>query len=256
MFIHYHLHISAYIFLAIAAAFAGTVDTIAGGGGLITVPAMISVGVIPTSALGTTRFCSAIGEITAIIRFKKAGRINFKKIFPCIVYTMIGAATGTYLLQRIHPQHLQKVIPFLLLAILIYVCFSPHFKDKASQPKIPHWVFNILCGVTIGTYNGFFGPGTGSFWIIAFSGLLGLSLQQSVIHAKPMNFVGNISSLIMFILAGHVAYFIGMIMAAGQFVGANIGASIVMSKWSRLIKPLFIVVVLIMVCRLFWQYVF
>lgn len=254
MLMHAHLSFLTYAFLALSAVIAGLVDTIAGGGGLITVPAMLSVGALPVNALGTTRFCSAIGELTAIARFKKSGILSFQTIALGIITTIVGAAIGTLVLQHIHPQRMQRLIPYLLLIILCYISFSPHFGAEERPALMPSWCFNLLFGLLIGSYNGVFGPGTGSFWVIAFSGLMGMSLQQSVMHAKPMNLAGNLSSLTVFIIAGHVAYFIGIIMSAGQFVGANIGASIVMSKWTRLIKPLFIVIVLLMTCRLFWQY--
>ena len=120
MLIYHHLGLMAYSFLALVGVLAGIVDTIAGGGGLITVPAMLSVGALPVNALGTTRFCSAIGELTAIVRFKKAAGIDFRKIRLGIVFTAIGALAGTTMLQQVHSAHMQKIIPFLLLAVLLW----------------------------------------------------------------------------------------------------------------------------------------
>ena len=134
--IHAGIYFSHYIVLALAALFAGVVDTVTGGGGLVTVPVMLSLGATPVNAFATTRFCGAMGDIVALQRFRRVFNINFKLFLFCIIVTFIASALGTWLLQITPHTYLKKTIPFLLLAILLYISVSPHFKVGTTKQMV------------------------------------------------------------------------------------------------------------------------
>ena len=231
------------------AVFAGIVDTISGGGGLLTLPALLTTGLPPTTALGTNRIQGCIGELTAIWRFKRYRSFTFKPLIPGLICTCIGAIAGTELVEHIDPQFLTQIIPWLMLAVLIYSLFiKPHNPSKIS---LSYTYYTCCFGLIIGMYNGFFGPGTGSLWLFGFVAIVGLSLKQASIHTKPFNCIGNIISGACFFSLGHVAITLTLVMGLGQIIGASIGAHLVIHKGDKLIKPFFITVVFIMTAKLF-----
>ncbi len=147
---------------------AGIVDTIAGGGGLITVPALLLAGLPPAMALGTNRLQSIPGELTATIRFMQGGELKLKKLGVGFLCAAVGSSIGTILIQIIHPTHLRQIIAVFMFVILIYTVFSPKIARISNQPKMSLTLFNLIFGLLIGFYNGFFGPGTGSFWVVLY----------------------------------------------------------------------------------------
>ena len=249
----HHLSLLTVSILALVALGAGIVDSITGGGGLITVPALLIAGLPPAMVLGTNRLQSCVGELTATIRFMKGGELNLLRMRWGFLLTAIGATAGTVLVQLLHPEHLRVIIAFLMLVILVYTILSPYLGKKENHPRLSPHAFYCLMGFGIGFYNGFFGPGTGAFWVAAFLFFLGFNIKNAVIHGKPLNFTGNVLSLIWFAVGGHVAYIIGLIMGAGQLIGAAIGAHLVMTHGTKLVRPLFITVVFLMTTYLFWQ---
>ncbi len=249
----HHLSWITYVILTLIGCGAGVVDTIAGGGGLITVPALLMAGLSPAMSLGTNRLQSCIGESTATIRFIQGGELELKKLWLGLIFASIGSTIGTILIQIIHPLHLKKIIAALMLIILIYTIFSPKLAHKSVKPKMSLSLFGLIFGTIIGFYNGFFGPGTGSFYVVAFMFFMAMNIKSAVIHTKPLNLIGNILSFFWFALGGHVAYIVGIFMGIGQMVGAYIGAHFVMREGSRLIKPIFIAAVFLMTINIVWE---
>lgn len=239
--------------LGVIAIFAGIVDTLAGGGGLITVPALLSVGIPPVIALGTNRLQGCIGELNATLYFMRYGVIDFWEIRYGLFFTIIGSSVGTFLIQIIRAGVLQETLPFLLLGLLIYVVISPKPSNVSfeSQSRLPTNLFYTIFGLLIGFYNGFLGPATGSFWAVAFMYFLFFDIKNATMHAKPLNFIGNVASLAWFILAGKVFYSVAASMALGQIIGSNLGSRLVIKKGNKLIRPLFIIVVTIMIIDVF-----
>ena len=238
--------------LFVVAIFAGIIDTISGGGGLLTVPALLSAGLPPTTALGTNRVQGCIGELTASWYFKRHRAFSFTALLPGLACTSLGAIGGTELTEHISTALMNKIIPWLMLTILIY---SLTIKPKVTHHASLTWTqYTCLFGFVIGFYNGFFGPGTGSLWLMGFVILVGYNLQQASIYTKPFNCTGNIISAICFGLAGHVAFLTAITMGFGQVIGARLGAKLVLQKGHQLIKPLFIIVVSIMTTHLFLHY--
>ncbi len=242
-----HILLIKYGWLLVAAFVSGLVDTIAGGGGLITVPALLLAGLPPAAALGTNKLQACFGSGTAAYRFIRLGQLRWQQIRFGILMTFIGSSLGTITIMLLHPAFLSKIIPILLAGALVYSLLSKKMSAQAaSQAKWSPTQFFIIIGIGLGFYDGFFGPGTGSFWTIALVALLGMPLQRAVMHTKVYNFTSNLFSLLWFILGGHLAYTIGLVMAVGQCFGAYLGTYIVYHKGARWIRPVFIIMVLVM----------
>lgn len=253
MVMHIHLTIAQYLFLFVASIFASVVDTIAGGGGMIALPSLLSVNIAPATALGTNRIQSAVGEIVAAFRFHRQGLIKFKELALGFVLTGVGGALGSIAIMKINSAYLLRVMPFLLLALFLFFLFSPSLRDDQVKQRLKPLTFYICIGMVIGFYNGFFGPGTGTFWVLALMFFMGLPMDRAVMQAKPFNTVGNIASLIVFAVQGHIAYWAFLVMAPGQIIGASIASQLVMKHGTRLVRPTFIIVFGLLMIKLFYN---
>lgn len=227
--------------LVLVAFVAGFVDSIAGGGGIITIPALLLAGIPPHIALGTNKLQSTFGSLSAALHFYKKGHLKIKENLPFMACTFICSFIGTLLVQVFDSNKLSKFIPFLLIIFAIYFLFSPKIKEEASPAKCG--MIGLLLAIgAIGFYDGFFGPGTGSFFMLALIMLGGFGMKSSLAHAKLFNFTTNIASLICFSLGGHIIYSIGLLMAVGQFLGANLGSKVAIKYGIKIIKPLVVIV--------------
>ncbi|MDO2947698.1 TSUP family transporter [Aeromonas simiae] len=229
---------------------AGFIDAIAGGGGLLTVPALLATGMPPALVLGTNKLQSSFGSFSATYYFARRGLLEWRLIWPAIVCTFIGAALGTLAVQTIDAAVLERVLPFLLVLFALYFMFSPRVSDAESQRRLAPLPFALVVGGGVGCYDGFFGPGTGSFFAIAFVALAGYGMARATAHTKLLNFTSNIASLLFFTLGGKVVWSVGLAMAVGQFIGARLGSRLVVSKGVKLIRPLLVTVSLVMCIKL------
>ena len=253
MLLYVHLHLLQALFLFLAGVFASVIDTVAGGGGMITLPSLLSIGLPPATALGTNRLQSCVSELTAAFRFSKGGHIDIKKMGFGFVFVALGSALGSMTILMIHPSHLQKMLPFCLLAIFIYFLCSPKLRADQIKQRLNPVVFYSTIGMAIGFYNGFFGPGTGSIWILALMYFLGLRMDKAVMEAKPFNTVGNLAAVVCFAMQGHIVYWTLLVMGPGQVLGASMGAHLVMRHGVRLVRPMFILVFAILMIKLFYS---
>lgn len=242
-----------YPILFITGLIAGLVDSIAGGGGLITIPVLLSTGMSPHYVLGTNKFQSSFGSFTASYYYVSKGGVDLKEAKLGIVYTFIGAAAGTIVVQLVSSAILNYIIPFLLLGIIIYSLVTPRLGEIDKHPKFSQQNFYLLFGLLLGFYDGFFGPGTGSFWAIAFVAGLGFNLTKATGYTKVMNFVSNIVSVLLFIVGGHVIFTAGIVMAVGQIIGSKIGAELVIKKGAKFIRPIFITIVILTTLKLIYD---
>jgi uncharacterized membrane protein YfcA len=232
---------------------AGWVDSIAGGGGLITVPVLLGIGLSPAQALGTNKLQAVFGSGSAAWHYGRAGLINFRGAVAGIVFTALGAGIGALAVQHIRPDFLRAVIPFLLIAIAVFFLFRPQLGDVDAHPRLASGRFHFMFGLALGFYDGFFGPGTGTFWAMAYVLLLGFNLTKATAHTKLMNFTSNAASLAMFALGGQIHVLAGLTMGVGEIVGARVGAKMVMRRGAQFIRPIFITVAIAMSARLLWQ---
>ena len=239
--------------LFLTGAVAGLIDSIAGGGGLITIPVLLGLGLPPQTALGTNKLQATFGSFSAMAHFVRAGTVRLRDAAPGVVWTAIGAILGSYTVQQIDPGFLKKVIPYLLLLILCYTIFTPKLGAEEVKPRLTRGIFYPLFGLLLGFYDGFLGPGTGSFWVVSLMLGLGFEMRKGTGYTKVFNFVSNIVSLAVFIAGGHVLLWAGLVMGAGQAVGARAGAKLVIRKGTRFIRPVFICSVLAVTAKLFWD---
>jgi len=238
------LSLTVVVLLVVLALAAGIIDTIAGGGGLVTMPALLFFGIPPHVALGTNRLQATIGELTAVVSFLREGKLNYRFLYRGIVFTVLGSVIGTSAVSVLEGDVLSLLLPFLLVMVAVYSLASHHLlgvDGKSARLNSNH--FMLLAGLGIGFYNGFFGPGTGSIWILAFVVLLGQGVALASINTKPLNFVGNLISLGVFLYLAQVNLMLGLLMGLGQVVGALIGSRMVILKGNTLVKPVFLFMV-------------
>ncbi len=236
--------------LFIAGAVAGWIDSIAGGGGLITVPVLLGLGLPPSDALGTNKLQAVFGSGAATWHYGRAGLIDFRESTAGVMFTAMGAVLGAVAVQRLHPDFLRLVILFLLIAIALYFLLRPTLGDIDAHPRMQSATFHFVFGLALGFYDGFFGPGTGSFWAMAYVVLLGFNLTKATAHTKLMNFTSNAASLAMFLIGDKTQLMAGLVMGAGQLLGAQLGARMVVARGAKFIRPIFIAVALALSVRL------
>lgn len=238
------------ILLFLAAFFSGFVDAIAGGGGMISVPALLAVGIPPHMALATNKLQASFGALSAALNFTRKGFVNFKEIWEGIIATFIGAVLGTWIILLLNAKILNYIIPILLIALFIYTIFSPNLGEQEQEPKINPRKFYLLFGLILGFYDGFFGPGTGSFWTFALVGILGLGMKKAVAHTKVLNFFSNIVSLSVFLIAGQILWLAGAVMAVGQILGGIAGSNMVIKKEVKFVRTILLWVVALTILKL------
>lgn len=232
------------------ATLAGWVDAIAGGGGLITIPLLLWIGLPPQMVLGTNKFQASFGSFTAASYHVRRGTVPLDDALAGIVYTFAGAALGTLAVQRISADVLTGIIPFLLLTIAVYMLFTPSLGHRPETPRFHRGLFYAVFGLVFGFYDGFFGPGVGSFWAIAFVLGLGFTLTTATGYTKVMNFTSNIVSCVLFLIGGHVWFLAGLVMAAGQILGSRIGSGMVIRRGAKFIRPIFVTMVILTTIKL------
>lgn len=226
--------------LTVTALLAGTVDAIAGGGGLITVPALLTAGLPPHLALGTNKGQAVWGSGAALLAFWRSGRIDRAQAVFAFPLGLIGSLAGAQLVLWISPQALRPIVIAMLIgaAVLLFVK-KPARTDDAVTGRA--W-FAAGLALVIGAYDGFFGPGTGTFLIVGFVALCGRSLIHATADAKVVNFASNLAALGAFAASGSVAWELALPMAAGQLVGGLIGARLAIRGGARLIRAMVVVV--------------
>lgn len=244
------LSISSYAFLGFAGFFAGFVDSIAGGGGLISLPALLSAGFPPHLALGTNKLQGTFGTFTSTLNYRHKGLVRLKETIQGVIYTAIGAGIGTITIQHISADFLNTIIPLLLLAVFLYMLFSPQLGMQESASLLSTSSFYLIFGLLLGFYDGFFGPGTGSFWMMAFVVLLGIDLTKATAHTKVMNFTSNIVALLFFAMGNNVVYVAGIIMGIGQMLGAYTGSNLVVLKGVRFVRIFLLTVIGLTILKL------
>jgi len=229
--------------LFIVAVVAGLLDTLAGGGGLISVPALILSGVGPLAALGTNKLQGSMGTATATFIMLKSKRVKWHEVKEVMAFAFAGAIIGAIAIQFIDSSILSYVIPIVISFIGVYFLLSPTPTEQQTKPKISERRYKGIIIPTIGCYDGFFGPGTGSFFTLAGVSLRGHGIINSTAIAKTLNFSTNIASLIIFLIAGKIVWTIGLIMMLGQIIGAWLGAHCLFS-----INPKYLRILVVIMC--------
>ena len=244
---------AVYAVLFLVGMAAGFVDSIAGGGGLVALPALLAAGLPPQVALGTNKLQSSFGSFTASIQYIRKGQVKVRNVLPGIVYTAIGAATGSAVVQQLEPGFIRHLIPILLLLVLIYTIVVRDFGGGERTARMPAHLFYLVFGFSLGFYDGFFGPGAGSFWTAAFVIVMGQQMTRAAGHTRVVNFTSNVVALGGFILGGNVYFSVGICMAAGQIIGARLGSGMAIQRGAGFIRPVFMAVVFLTILRLMYS---
>ena len=229
---------------------AGFIDAIAGGGGLISVPVLLWAGLPPQMALGTNKFQSTFGTVMAVRRYAQAGFIDWSRMRPVIAVTFTTAVAGALTVTLVSNEALKRIVPWMLMGVAVYTLFSPRLGAHERTARMSPLPFALLAGGTLGFYDGFFGPGTGSFWTIACITLLGLELRRATAFTKVVNLASNVASLIVFACLSRIRYDVGLVMIAGQLVGARLGSGLAIRHGAPFIRIVFLIVVFAIVAKL------
>lgn len=232
---------------------AGFIDAMAGGGGLITIPALLLIQLPPILALGTNKLQGCSGSLTATITMLRNRQVRIADVWKPFIAAFLGAGVGTIAVQQIEPKALDAIIPLILLGIGFYFLLAPAAGDVNRKPRLGNRLYRFVLVPIIGFYDGFFGPGTGSFFSLIGVSLRGQTLISATAVAKVLNFATNIASLILFVAGGKVLWLVGLVMVCGQVIGAYAGTHAAIKGGAKLIRPLIVVVCFSMVCRYFWQ---
>jgi uncharacterized membrane protein YfcA len=244
----------AYPLFFAAGLTAGTVDAIAGGGGLITLPVLMGLGLPVPLALGTNKLGAVFGSGAATLSFMQRGLVSLRECAPGVALTALGALAGAAAVRRLDPDFLAKFVPWLLAVMVVYMAFRPRLGEASRRQRLGRPAFYLLAGLGLGFYDGFFGPGVGSFWTIAFILLLGHDFLQAAAHTKLMNFTSNAAALAFFAWSGAVLLVPGLVMGAGQLLGGRLGAHLAVTRGARFIRPIFLVMAGLTVLKLLYQH--
>ena len=238
--------------LFLVSIIAGLIDTLAGGGGLIALPALIMSGVPPLLALGTNKLQGSVGTATASIMMFKNKKVHWHDVKLLMLCAFLGSLLGTLIIQVIDTDALKIAIPIVLSFILLYFILLPRFSAKSNKLHLSKTRYQSTAIPIIGVYDGMFGPGTGSFFTLAGVSLRGHELVNATAIAKTLNFATNFSSLIIFIIMGKVVWSIGIVMMLGQALGAWIGSHLLFEINQQLLR----FIVIIMCAGMLLKYVF
>ncbi|QQN74114.1 TSUP family transporter [Croceicoccus sp. YJ47] len=239
--------------LALVAVLTGFIDSIAGGGGLITVPALLFAGLPPQLALGTNKTQSIFATTMAFRNYTKAGLVDWRNEKWLALLAFAGAAFGAFMVQRISPAVLQLIVPLFLMAVALYVLLSPRMDDVPSQERLSRRGYAPVA-TGIGFYDGFFGPGTGSFFAASQVGLRGEGLTRATANAKLFNMMTNLASVLLFAFGGKIIWAVGLSMAMGSMTGSWIGSRFAVKHGAKLIRPLLVIISIALTARLLWDW--
>ena len=244
----FSLEFSTYVILFIAAFLASLIDSIAGGGGLLTTPAMLLVGISPLNTLATNKFQSCFGTFTSTYNYYKNGLLTEPKRYLYFFLSFGGSMIGTYLVSRISNELLESIIPILLISAAVFFILNrgPSTSNRSSSLL---FIFNVIV-ILIGFYDGFFGPGTGSFFVLAFVIIKGISIMEATAITKLLNFASNFAAFIIFALKGYVIWELGLIMAVAQIGGANLGSRFAISNGEKVVRPVLVIVSILLSIRI------
>ncbi len=242
-----------YAALTATAVLTGFIDAIAGGGGLIMMPALLSAGIPPINALATNKLQSMFGTATAFTTYARKGLVDWRAHRATIAWVFAGASLGVIVVQAIDTRALALIIPLLLIAVALYVIASPRMTDEDAHQRIGHHGYGPVAGA-IGAYDGFFGPGTGSFFTATLVGLRGLGLTRATALTKLLNLASNVAAVIFFALGGKMLWLLGLAMAGGAMLGSYIGSRTAMRFGARVIRPLLVILSIGLTARLLWDY--
>lgn len=241
------------ILLMVIAFVAGAIDAIAGGGGLITLPALVLVGAPPVTAIATNKVQGVFGAGMAAWTYGRAGHVDLGKQIGPAILAFCAAVVGAMLTARLPTDVIRFGLPILLIAIALFFALKPGLDDIDRTRKISAGVFVATIVPLVAFYDGLIGPGTGAFFMIGFVALAGYGVLKATAHTKLLNFASNAGGLAAYAVVAEPWWIIGLCMGAAQIAGAAVGARLAMRVGAKLIKPVVVIAATALALRLLWD---
>jgi uncharacterized membrane protein YfcA len=246
---------SLLIILLVFGFLAAFIDSVVGGGGLIALPALLFTGLTPSAAIATNKLAGTIGSLTSTIMFYRSGKLDLSSVYKLFPLVFIGSMIGAWTVHLMNPEVLKPLMLVMLAAVAIYTIFKKDWGSISTYKKLSIWGFIIFMILifAIGFYDGFLGPGTGSFLIFAFL-MIGCDFLKAAGNAKFLNFGSNIAALLMFMYLGQIHYVYGLLMGLAQLAGAICGSKFAIKRGSGYVRVLFIVVTFLLLAKNTYDY--
>jgi len=251
----FNLDPTMLLILVVFGFLAAFIDSVVGGGGLIALPALLFTGLTPAAAVATNKLAGTIGSLTSTIMFYRSGKLDFKSVYKLFPFTFIGSMIGAWTVHLMHPEVLKPLMLVMLAVVAVYTVFKKDWGSISTYKKLSnrHILLFILSIFVIGFYDGFIGPGTGSFLIFAYL-MIGFDFLKAAGNAKFLNFGSNIAALVMFIILGQVNYAYGLPMGLAQLVGAICGSKFAIKRGTGYVRVLFILVTFLLLAKNAYDY--
>lgn len=232
---------------------AGFIDSIAGGGGLISLPAYLIAGVPPHVALGTGKLSSFPGAVVAVVRFAKNGYIRWKLALTCSAAALIGSTLGASITLRVDEKIVEKMMIVVLPIIAFYVLRNKNMGEDTGEKEISAkrtLIVGLAAAFVIGMYNGFYGPGTGTFLILVFTGVVKMNVKEAAGISKVINLASDVAAFVTFLHGGKAYIALGLTAALFSMAGSYFGSGLVVNNGQKIVRPVVIVVLGILFVRI------
>ncbi|WP_077032966.1 TSUP family transporter [Pelomonas sp. KK5] len=243
--------------VALASLLAGFIDAVVGGGGLVLVPALFGVfpSSVPATLLGTNKGASVWGTAWATVQYARRVSLNWKALAPAAVFALVGGFVGAWAVTQVSTDGLRKALPLILVAVLAYTLARKDM-GRNHEPRFTGRKETLVAGgiaLVVGFYDGFFGPGTGSFFVFLFVRLLGYDFLHASATAKLMNVATNAAALSLFAYTGHIWWHVALVMAVTNVVGSLIGTRMALRRGAGFVRGMFVVVVSVLILKTGWD---
>ena len=236
---------------------AAFIDSVVGGGGLISLPALMFSGLSPSAAVATNKLASSMGSLTSTITFYRSGKLDLKSVLKYVPFVFICSIIGAWIVHLLDPNLLKPLMLIMLAVVAVYTILKKDWGGISGVKKLskPKYILFFIVIAFIGFYDGFLGPGTGSFLIFAFL-MVGYDFLKAAGNAKLLNLTSNIGALLMFLYLGQVNFTYGIIMGLSQIVGAAVGSRFALKRGSGYVRVLFIIVTFTLLAKNTYDYFF
>lgn len=252
------MDLSTIVLLAVFGFVAAFIDSTVGGGGLISLPALLGLGMPPYLALGTNKLAGTISSATSSYTFIKSGKFDKKLMLILFPVSLIGAYFGAKTVLFVPQEFLKILVVIMMALIFVYTLFNKRFGQDSNYKGLTKFTLGIGIPFTflIGFYDGFFGPGTGSFFVFLMVLLFGYDFVIAAGNGRILNLASNISALFVFTMEGKVVFMTGLIMGIAMLLGANLGAKMAIKTGVRYVRPLFLVVSITLIVKMVYELIF
>ncbi|ENK1242838.1 TSUP family transporter [Clostridium sporogenes] len=243
------------LLLCFAGFLAAIIDAIAGGGGLITIPAYLMAGVPPHMALGTNKLCATCSSLTSCFNFAQSGKVNLKLFKILAPFSLLGAILGVHAVMIISSRCLNIIVLILLVLVALFTLFCKNvgLKNNFHGLNTKNIILGIVLSFALGFYTGFFGPGTGAFMMIGLIGVFKFDFIGASGNSKSLTTISNLASLILFAFNRQINYKLAIPVSIAMIIGAKLGTKIALNKGSKIIKPVFTTISLLVAIKVLYQ---